>query len=158
MLYLTSISRHTGKCSTYMLSLFWIGVDGVLLLEVLQPLLETTLESCKHHVANKGFSQHGKSELFLKCWVFNSCMLTLYLYFAVGYSLYTENKVIIFSPFMDVCKCIAVGVLYGQESPILTWSKGMEGFILPQLKHRGCFREVKELTQLLGLSRQVSCL
>lgn len=27
-----------------------------------------------------------------------------------------------------------------------------------QLKHRGCFTGVEELTQLLGLSEQVSCL
>lgn len=46
---------------------------------------------------------------FLKYRVFYSCVLTHYLYFMVEFSLYTENKVIIFSPFLDVCKCIAVG-------------------------------------------------
>lgn len=46
-----------------------------------------------------------------KCGVFYSCVLTHY--FMVGFSLYTENKVIIFSPFIDVCKFIAVGVFYG---------------------------------------------
>lgn len=47
---------------------------------------------------------------FLNCRVFYSCVLSHY--FMVGFSLCTENKVIIFSPFIDVCKYIAVGVLY----------------------------------------------
>ena len=80
---------------------------------VLQPLLETTLESCELRMANGGFSRSGKSGLFFKCGVFYSCVLTHHLYFMVRFSLYTENKVIIFSPFIDVCKCVAVGVLFG---------------------------------------------
>lgn len=39
-------------------------------------------------------------------------MLAHNLDFMVGFSLYTENKVLIFSPFMVVHKCIAVGVVY----------------------------------------------
>lgn len=40
-------------------------------------------------------------------------MLAHYLDFMVGFSLYTENKVILFSPFIIVHKRIAVGVVYG---------------------------------------------
>lgn len=66
LLYLRSISRHTGKCSTYMQteSVFWVVVDGALLPGVLQPLMETTLESCARHVTNDGFTDVAKMGVF----------------------------------------------------------------------------------------------
>lgn len=51
-----------------------------------------------------------------KCGVFYLCVFTCYLHFTVGFSLYTENKVIVFLPFINVCRCISVSVFYGQTT------------------------------------------
>lgn len=44
------------------------------------------------------------------------------------------------------------------KSPVSLWANGVEEFVVMRVKHWGCFRDVKDLMQLLGLSRQVSCL
>lgn len=56
-------------------------------------------------------TQTGQKWGLLKCRVFYSCVLAHYLHFMVGFSLCTENKVIIFSPFIVLHKRIAVGVV-----------------------------------------------
>lgn len=43
------------------------------------------------------------------------------------------------------------------KSPVSLWANGVEEFVVMRVKHWGCFRDVKDLMQLLGLSRQVSC-
>lgn len=96
MLYLTSVSGHTGRCSTC--------VRTGSALERQQPgrcswELGTDFGSCERRAADAGFGGQGESGL-CKRGVFYSCVLTHY--FMVGFSLYTENKVIIFSPFLDV--------------------------------------------------------
>lgn len=67
----------------------------------------------------------------------------------VGFSLYTENKVIIFSPVIDVCKYIAVGVFMGNQF----WLVQRSGeFILTQLKTRSGLQEWKSWHSGLGFS------
>lgn len=44
------------------------------------------------------------------------------------------------------------------KSPVSLWANGVEEFVVMRVKRWGCFRDVKDLVQLLGLSRQVSCL
>lgn len=105
MLYLTSISRHTGNCDT----LRKLGVFFAL-----EEREDCFWECCSWRAARAtAETQTWQKWGLLKCRVFYSCVLAHYLDFMVGFSLYTENKVIIFSPFRVVHKCIAVGVVYG---------------------------------------------
>lgn len=102
MLYLTSISRHTGKCSTFLkLGVFF----------ALEEREGCSWECCSQRAPAETHTWQKWG--LLKCRVFYSCVLAHYLDFTVGFSLYTENKVILFSPFIVVHECIAMGVVYG---------------------------------------------
>lgn len=99
MLYLTSISRHTGKGST-------LCKLGVVFWSRGRAAPGSTAATFRNNAGE--WQKRG----LLKCWLFYSCVLAHYLDFMVGFSLYTGNKVIIFSPFIVVHKCITVGVVY----------------------------------------------